>query len=111
MLALRDDVDGAQHVDRPVTGRLFVQRRGEEQLVDPESRMRPRIDCALCVMPVEKQLLARDGDGGWYVSVKCHGKVEKDLVLWRDLLAGDVLIGPAFHPDIALIRRRLEPRP
>lgn len=88
-----------------MSGRLFVVSGGAAELVDPECRIRPEVDCAQCHAPVEKQLLLRDGDGGWSIIVSCHGKREIDEVLWRDLLAGDVVVGPAFDPALVLVRR------
>lgn len=86
-------------------GRLFVVHRGELREVDPESRLRPVVDCAGCSTPVERMTLLRDGDGGWVVKVRCHGHREEELIPWRDLLAGDLVIGPAFVPDTVLVRR------
>lgn len=93
-----------------MTGRLYVQSNGELRAVDPESKNRPRVDCAKCAAPVRRQALMRDGDGGWLVRVGCHDSIDVASIPWRDLL-GDLVLGPAFDPSYALVRRLLEPRP
>lgn len=92
-------------------GRLFVQTLGGEVVAEPEVPQRPVVECARCLSSVARQQLLRTEGGGWLVTVGCHGELEHGQVPWRDLLVGDVLLGPAFHPDTMLVRRRLEPRP
>ena len=94
-----------------MSGRVFVVLHGAELLVIEENTIRPSVECARCLTPVQSSTLVRNGYGGWNLDFECHGEHEEQHIHWSELITNDIVVGPAFHPEQNTVRRRLEPRP
>jgi hypothetical protein len=91
-------------------GRIFLIHHGHPRMVSTGDWF-PLIDCAACSgKQVDGIDLERDGNS-LLVTVRCHRKSQAERIPMLELLTYDFEVGPAFHPELHLVRRVVPPPP